>query len=142
MDATMRPRRRVNQAEAELEAAMRQVDRVLAEAMTTPGDTPDPRVERICREAHAIATQTRRDLADARRAGASPAVVRAIQVRAQRWLANTVRSVSRHIGTLHRCDVDRYNGCLTRVTSALGAEPRRMRPVRRAVARRLGIPQS
>jgi len=97
-------------------------------------------MDELCREAGQLAARLREALARARGTGASRQELKRIQDAGFRWVADRIRAWRPRVRSLSNRDLDRLIGCLARVSSGLGVDPRRLRAFRISIGRRLGAP--
>jgi hypothetical protein len=122
---------RGGRGEAELEHLLRFVDRAVYESeFEGEAESPNPEVLALCWQAGQIADRLRQ----ARGQGGE--IARRAQREGLTWISNTTRAWNNRLGRLDAADLDRLNGCIQRVSSAIAQDPRRLKTFREGVSRR------
>lgn len=106
-----------------------------------PEYTPSPVVGNICVQGGQIANRLRR--IQSARHNPDPLrrkyAIEAIQKRGARWINGRSKEMYSLLDKLHSRDLDRLNGCLTRVASAIGKDTVPLRQLRKEIEKRLGM---
>lgn len=118
--------------EAELEQILRRVDRAIypSEFEWEAESGPNQEILALCQEADRVANGLREALRE------NPGQRGNILKAGFRWIRDKTEAWRGRLGTLRVEDLDRLNGCISRVSSALGQDPERLRTLRQSIGRR------